>query len=95
MDTTPTLDPPASAANPDRHPMLQIHPRVPASNGSLLSLVPVPVLDNVRRLDGGGTPSSSYIYPSGGSVVNGAVVQQEKGEIILGMLMLVVVGSST
>jgi len=66
---------------------------VPVSNAPLVPLVLIPVPNNVRRLDGGGTPRSAYIYSGGGAVVDVAVVQREKGTIILGMLMVVVVGS--
>ena len=70
-----------------------------ASNTPLVTLIPVPVpgpgpvLDNIQSLDGGGTPRLAYIFSSGGAVVNVAVVQREKGKIILGILMVVVVGS--
>ena len=66
---------------------------MPVINAHLVPLVLVPVADNVQRLDGGGTPRSAYIYSSGGTVVNVAAVQRETGKIILGMLMMVAVGS--
>ena len=66
---------------------------MPASNEPLVPLVPASVLDNFRRLDGGGTPRSAYMYSDGGILVNVAVVEQETGKIILGILMVVVVGN--
>ena len=58
---------------------------MPASNAPLIPFVSAPVLDNFRRLDGGGTPTSTYIYSGGGVGVTVVVAQRDKGKITLCM----------